>query len=109
MSLTLMPAFEGEHVTRLDLVTDAWHPQTNGVVHTLSRLVRHLESLGASVLVIAPDGHKTVPLPSYPEIRLAWNPWRAVDRLIAFRPDAMHIATEGPLGLWIRQWLGRKA
>ncbi|HET6897731.1 MAG TPA: glycosyltransferase, partial [Vicinamibacteria bacterium] len=105
---TSMAGSEGERVMRLALVTDAWHPQTNGVVHTLSRLVRHLESQGAAVLVLAPDGHKTMPLPSYPEIRLACDPWRAVDRLIAFRPDAVHIATEGPLGLWIRQWLGRE-
>jgi glycosyltransferase involved in cell wall biosynthesis len=47
-------------------------------------------------------------MPSYPEIRLSWNPWRAVDRLVAFRPDAVHIATEGPLGVWVRQWLGRQ-
>ena len=103
-----MPLLGGDRVTRLALVTDAWHPQTNGVVHTLSRLVRHLESLGAAVLVISPDGQETVPLPSYPEIRLSSKPWRAVDRLLAFRPDAVHIATEGPLGLWVRQWLGRK-
>jgi glycosyltransferase involved in cell wall biosynthesis len=101
-------AWGGERGCRLALVTDAWHPQTNGVVHTLSRLVRHLESLGTAVLVIAPDAHRTLPLPSYPEIRLSLDPWRAVDRLRAFQPDAVHIATEGPLGLWVRQWLGRK-
>jgi glycosyltransferase involved in cell wall biosynthesis len=96
-----------ESVRRLALVTDAWHPQTNGVVHTLSRLVKDLEGRETTVLVLAPDAHRTVALPSYPEIRLACTPWRAVRRLCAFRPEAVHIATEGPLGLWIRGWLGR--
>ncbi|HEX6739474.1 MAG TPA: glycosyltransferase family 1 protein [Vicinamibacteria bacterium] len=103
---------EGPHLRslqRLALVTDAWHPQTNGVVNTLSRLARHLESQGTQVLVIAPDDHHTVPLPSYPEIRLARDPWKAVRRLLDFGPDAVHIATEGPLGVWIRGWLGRRS
>jgi glycosyltransferase involved in cell wall biosynthesis len=90
---------------RLALVTDAWTPQTNGVVNTLRGLVRHLESLGMEVLVIAPDAHRTVPLPSYPEIRIAWDPWKAIRRLRAFRPDAVHVATEGPLGFWTVAWL----
>src|SRR5262245_16259632 len=93
---------------RLALVTDAWKPQTNGVVGTLLRLVAFLESEGAQVRVIAPDAHRTLPLPSYPEIRVACDPWRAVPRLLEFRPDAVHVATEGPLGLWLRAWLGRR-
>ncbi len=95
-------------VQRLALVTDAWHPQTNGVVNTLSRLVSHLESQGTEVLVVSPDAHRTLPLPTYPEIRLARDPWRAVRRLRDFDPDAIHVATEGPLGFWIRGWLGRR-
>ena len=95
-------------LNRLALVTDAWHPQTNGVVNTLSRLVAHLERQGSEVLLIAPDRHRCVPLPSYPEIRLACDPWRALHRLRSFEPDAVHVATEGPLGLWIRGWLGRR-
>jgi glycosyltransferase involved in cell wall biosynthesis len=94
-------------VERLALVTDAWHPQTNGVVNTLSRLVKHLEAHGTEVLVLAPDAHRTVPLPSYPEVRMACDPWKAVARLRHFEPDAVHIATEGPLGIWVRAWLGR--
>jgi len=101
-----LPTFEP--VRRLALVTDAWHPQRNGVVHTLTRLVRHLEGQGMEIRVFAPDAHRTVPLPSYPEIRLARDPWRAVPRLQEFEPDAIHISTEGPLGLWIRQWLARQ-
>jgi glycosyltransferase involved in cell wall biosynthesis len=90
---------------RLALVTDAWHPQTNGVVNTLARLSKHLESQGVEVLVIAPDAHRTLPLPSYSEIRVAWDPWKAIRRLRAFEPDAVHVATEGPLGFWANRWL----
>ncbi len=93
---------------RLTLVTDAWRPQTNGVVNTLARLVRYLESVGTEVLVIAPDAHRTVPLPSYPEIRVAYDPWKAIPRILAFRPDAIHVATEGPLGFWTVGWLRRR-
>jgi len=85
-------------VKKLALVTDAWKPQTNGVVHTLLKLIKYLESDGIEVLVVAPDGHTTVPLPSYPEIRVACDPWRATKRIRAFAPDAIHVATEGPLG-----------
>ena len=93
---------------RLALVTDAWHPQTIGVVNTLSRLVKHLESHGTEVLVVAPDTHRTVPLPSYAEIRVARDPWRAIPRIRAFKPDAVHVATEGPLGFWVSAWLRRR-
>lgn len=92
---------------RLALVTDAWKPQTNGVANTLSRLVTYLEGAGIEVLVIAPNDHRTVPLLSYPEIRIATNPWRAIPRLRAFQPDAIHVATEGPLGFWTVGWLRR--
>lgn len=93
---------------RLALVTDAWHPQTNGVVKTLATLVAGLESRGLEVLVVAPDGHRTVPLPSYPEIRLASDPWKALARIRDFAPDSVHIATEGPLGLWVRGHLAAR-
>jgi glycosyltransferase involved in cell wall biosynthesis len=90
---------------RVALVTDAWRPQTNGVVLTLERVVNYLEQQGISVLPIVPAGHRTVPLPSYPEIRVAMDPWKAMDRLKAFRPDAIHLATEGPLGFSTCAWL----
>lgn len=93
---------------RLALVTDAWHPQTNGVVNTLSRLVKHLETSGMEVLVVSPEGHRTVPFPSYPEVRVAWDPWKAIPRLRNFEPDAVHIATEGPIGLSVRAWMARR-
>ena len=92
---------------RLALVTDAWHPQTNGVVNTLSRLNRYLIANGTDVLLVANDSHRTLALPFYPEIRVARDPWKAVDRIRRFAPDAIHLATEGPLGVWMRAWLGR--
>lgn len=93
---------------RLALVTDAWHPQTNGVAGTLARVVDDLRAQGLDVLVVAPPDHATLPLPSYPEIRLACDPWRAVARIERFDPDAVHLATEGPLGCWVSRWLAAR-
>jgi glycosyltransferase involved in cell wall biosynthesis len=85
---------------KLALVTDAWLPQVNGVVTTLQRTRGVLEALGHSVTVLSPDDHRTMPCPSYPEIRLAlWPGQRLARTLEALRPDAIHVATEGPLGL----------
>ncbi len=84
---------------RILFVTDAWHPQINGVVRTLSTTGRELEKLGHTVGFIGPDQFRTVPLPGYKEIRVAFRPRPRLDRLIAeFQPQAIHIATEGPLG-----------
>ena len=98
----------GPRINRLALVTDAWKPQTNGVVNTLVRLVKHLELEGMEVMVVAPDAHFTVPLPSYPEIRIACDPWKAIGRIRGFAPDAIHVATEGPLGFSTVAWLRYK-
>ncbi|MDX2142227.1 MAG: glycosyltransferase family 1 protein [Rhodospirillaceae bacterium] len=85
---------------RILLVTDAWHPQVNGVVRTLATLKRGLEGLGHEVTYITPDLFRTIPCPTYPEIRLALWPGRQMRQLIdSFRPCAIHIATEGSLGL----------
>ncbi len=93
---------------RIALVTDAWLPQTNGVVRTLATTVNRLRSAGHEVHVIAPEGFRTVPCPTYPEIRLALFAGRAVARrLEAIAPDAIHVATEGPLGLAARRWCVR--
>jgi len=92
-------------IGRLALVTDAWQPQTNGVARTLARLVNHLESEGTEVLVVSPNAYRTVPLPSYPEIRVACDPWKAVRHIREFQPDAIHVATEGPLGFSTVAWL----
>ncbi|HVY04095.1 MAG TPA: glycosyltransferase family 1 protein [Caulobacterales bacterium] len=82
------------------LVTDAWEPQVNGVVRTLSRVVQELREMGCEVEVVSPsDGYRTVPLITYSEIRLALNARDDVEeRFEAFAPDAVHIATEGTLG-----------
>jgi len=90
---------------RLALVTDAWLPQTNGVVRTLSITASQLQRQGHSVEVLDPSGFRTIPCPTYPEIRLAWRPYRKLARqLAALAPDAVHVATEGPLGLAARRW-----
>jgi glycosyltransferase involved in cell wall biosynthesis len=89
---------------RLLIATDAWAPQVNGVVRTLETLGSQLVRLGHEVQFVTPDGFRTVPMPTYPEIRLALFARRAVGRVIdAFKPDAIHIATEGPLGLATRR------
>lgn len=85
---------------RLTLVTDAWRPQVNGVVTTLQHTVATLRASEVEVDVITPEGMATWPCPSYPEIRLAlFAGSRVRQRLHAHSPDAVHIATEGPLGV----------
>ena len=94
---------------RIAIVTDAWEPQVNGVVRTLQTVRRELLALGHDVLVVAPDGFASLPCPSYAEIRLAIATAGMVGRRIAaFDPDAIHIATEGPLGVAARRWCGRQ-
>ncbi len=94
---------ESRHALRILVVTDAWSPQINGVVITLRNTIRELEAQGHTVMTITPDGFKSVPCPTYPEIRLALFPgWRVARLIDDFVPDAVHIATEGPLGLAAR-------
>jgi len=88
---------------RILLVTDAWHPQVNGVVVTLTSTIAWLRRWGHEVRVLSPEGFRTMPMPTYPEIPLALLPRREVTRRIRdFEPEAVHIATEGPLGLAAR-------
>jgi glycosyltransferase involved in cell wall biosynthesis len=95
-------------MSRLVLVSDAWHPQVNGVVRTLDTTRAELEKLGIEVTMITPAEYRTVPMPTYPEIRLAITPPGRVHRAIsAARPDYVHIATEGPLGMMARTWCRR--
>ncbi len=90
---------------RVTLVSDAWTPQVNGVVRTLSTVVDIITARGHSVQTITPDRFLSLPMPSYPEIRLALTSRRRVAKAIAgFDPDAVHIATEGPLGWLARSW-----
>lgn len=84
---------------KIALVTDAWQPQVNGVVTTLVELVRELEALGHRVAVIHPGLFKTRPCPGYAGIDLAVRPKALLaEKLDAFAPEAIHVATEGPLG-----------
>ncbi|CAN5191314.1 glycosyltransferase family 1 protein [soil metagenome] len=88
---------------KIAIVTDAWRPQINGVVTTLVDLQQRLELSGHEVLVIEPGLFNTMACPGYREIRLAWLPRRKLARTLReARPDAIHIATEGPLGLAAR-------
>jgi len=86
------------------IVTDAWAPQTNGVVTTLQSVIECLPGHGYSAEVLHPGLFGSVPLPGYPEIRVARDPWRVGRMITERRPDTIHVATEGPLGLWTR-WL----
>ena len=89
---------------RILLVTDAWPPQVNGVVRTLQRVRQECEALGHAIAVVSPDQFRTLPCPTYPEIRLALAPGRGIGATLRrFQPDCVHIATEGPLGLAARR------
>ncbi len=93
---------------RILIVSDAWTPQVNGVVRTLSTVAAELRRMGHAVEVIGPDRFRTIPCPTYPDIRLSLMPGRALARMIAaFAPDHLHVATEGPLGLAARRWARR--
>ncbi|MCP5181271.1 MAG: glycosyltransferase family 1 protein [Pseudomonadales bacterium] len=87
------------------LITDAWRPQTNGVVTTLEALLDELPAMGWRAEVIHPGRFRTLPMPGYAEIRLALNPWRLRAMYREAKPDAVHIATEGPLGIAARLML----
>ena len=87
------------------IVTDAWFPQTNGVVSTLAQTAAWLGRFGHEVRLITPRDFRSVACPTYPEIRLSLLPYKGVKRsILAFAPQALHIATEGPLGLSARRF-----
>jgi glycosyltransferase involved in cell wall biosynthesis len=90
---------------RILVATDAWHPQVNGVVRTLTMMADAARNFGVEVSFLTPQSFRTVALPSYPDLRVAL-PYRAkIARLIAdARPDSIHIATEGPIGLLVRRY-----
>jgi len=95
---------------RIALVTDAWAPQVNGVVRTLTAVTHDLRRRGHEIEIVSPDLFRSVACPTYPEIRLALAGRGVVGRrLEGFAPEAIHIATEGPLGWAARRWcLGRR-
>jgi glycosyltransferase involved in cell wall biosynthesis len=95
---------EPGRLMRILLATDAWEPQVNGVVRTLTRTAAECRAMGHEVEVVSPDQFKTVPMPTYPEIRLAIGAYEPMqERFKAFEPEAIHIATEGPVGLAARR------
>jgi 1,2-diacylglycerol 3-alpha-glucosyltransferase/glucuronosyltransferase len=90
---------------RIMIVSDAWFPQTNGVVNTLAQTAAWLGRFGHEVRLVTPRDFRTFPCPTYPEIRVAFLPRRKLARgIAAFRPQALHIATEGPLGFSARRY-----
>lgn len=90
---------------KIAIVSDAWQPQVNGVVRTLAMVTGELRAMGHELLLVTPDQFRTVACPGYPEIRLALAGSRQVgSKLADFAPDAIHIATEGPLGWAARRW-----
>jgi glycosyltransferase involved in cell wall biosynthesis len=94
---------------RVLIATDAWSPQVNGVVRTLTSLARTARSLGVNVEFLSPDGFRTVPVPTYPGLRLAVPSRRRIaERIEEASPDAIHIATEGPIGHYVRAYCIRR-
>jgi glycosyltransferase involved in cell wall biosynthesis len=90
------------------VATDAWHPQVNGVVRTLGSLARAARGLGVAIEFLSPDGFPTFQLPTYPGLRLALPSRRGIARRIeTAEPDAIHIATEGPIGFAVRAYCRR--
>jgi glycosyltransferase involved in cell wall biosynthesis len=90
---------------KIAIITDAWEPQINGVVRTLKATAEELRKLDHKVTVFSHIGHRTIPCPGYPSIRLAIFPAKKLIRdLKTIDPDAIHIATEGPLGMAARRW-----
>ncbi len=91
------------------IVTDAWFPQTNGVVGTLAQTAAWLGRFGHEVRMLTPKDFRSIACPTYPEIRLSLFPYQKVERdILAFAPQALHIATEGPLGLSARRFCVRR-
>src|ERR1700750_364170 len=88
-----------KHAMRVLIGTDAWHPQVNGVVRTLTSLARTAKGLGVDIEFLSPDGFRTSRLPTYRGRRLALPPRsRTAEHIERSNPDAIHIATEGPIG-----------
>ena len=93
---------------RILIATDAWHPQVNGVVRTLTSLARSASALGADISFLTPDGFPSVGVPTYPGLRIALPNRREIKKRIeAAAPEAIHIATEGPIGWAVRAYCRR--
>ncbi len=96
-------------MTRITIVTDAWRPQVNGVVRSIENTNRELARMGVEIAMVTPADFRSVPCPTYPEIRLSIALYRQVAAAIErHQPSYVHIATEGPLGLMARRWCLRR-
>lgn len=105
---TIGSAPDGPDAIRLTVVTDAWHPQVNGVVRSIENTNRELAAMGVLVSMLTPEPYRSIPVPTYREIRLSLVGYGRIDREIRKQnPDFIHIATEGPLGLMARHWCVR--
>jgi glycosyltransferase involved in cell wall biosynthesis len=94
-----------ESLMRVLVATDAWHPQVNGVVRTLTSLARSARDLGVEIEFLSPQGFRSVPLPTYASLRVALPSPRAIASTVdAIEPASIHIATEGPIGLMTRAY-----
>ena len=94
---------------RILIATDAWHPQVNGVVRTLTSLARSASGLGAEIDFLTPAGFPSFGVPTYPGLRIALPNRREIAaRIEAVSPDAIHIATEGPIGWAVRAYCRRR-
>src|SRR2546421_7654760 len=94
---------------RILIATDPWHPQVNGVVRTLTSLARSASALGAEIDFLTPDGFPSSGVPTYPGLRIALPNQREIAaRIEAVSPDAIHIATEGPIGWAVRAYCRRR-
>jgi 1,2-diacylglycerol 3-alpha-glucosyltransferase/glucuronosyltransferase len=94
---------------KIAIVSDAWHPQINGVVNSMQNTRRCLEKFGHQVEMFTPLDFRTVPCPTYPSIRLSLAPGAKLSRMLDdYAPDSLHISTEGPLGLAARSWCSKR-
>ena len=90
---------------RILVATDAWHPQVNGVVRTLTHMAEAARAFGVEISFLTPQSFRTFAMPSYRDVRVALPYQAKIARLIAdARPDSIHIATEGPIGLLVRRY-----
>lgn len=94
---------------RVLIATDAWRPQVNGVVRSLEATAHALSGLGVNCEFVSPDDFGSTSLPSYPEVRLSAASASTIERIVQSKqPDAIHIATEGPIGLAARRFCRRR-
>src|SRR5260221_3204950 len=92
-------------MTHILVATDAWHPQINGVVRTLTMMAAAAKNLGVEISFLRPHSFRTFARPSYPDLQLALPyPAKIAALIEAAKPDGIHIATEGPIGLLVRRY-----